>query len=59
VHAELSDTCKIVDQGPEAGGGARIRILSAECPHSDATPADPGIEDGYLQLMNQGLAHDA
>jgi ABC-type multidrug transport system ATPase subunit len=56
---ELYDSSKIVDQGPEASGGSRIRILSAVSPHSDATPVEPGIEDGYLQLMNRGLAHDA
>jgi multidrug efflux pump subunit AcrB/ABC-type multidrug transport system ATPase subunit len=59
AHVELSDSCKVVDQGPEAGGGSRMRILSAASPHSDATPVEPGIEDGYLQLMNRGLAHDA
>jgi ABC-type multidrug transport system ATPase subunit len=59
VHVDLSDSCKIVDQGPEAGGGSCVRILSAVSPHSDATPVEPGIEDGYLQLMNPGLAHDA
>jgi ABC-type multidrug transport system ATPase subunit len=59
VHVKLSDSCKIVDQGPEAGGGARIRLLSDVCPHSDALPVEPGIEDGYLQLMNRGFVDDA
>lgn len=59
AHVQLADFCKVVDQGPEAGGGSRMRILSAVSPHPDATPVDPGIEDGYLQLMHRGLAHDA
>jgi ABC-type multidrug transport system ATPase subunit len=59
AHVELPDSCKVVDQGPEAGGGSRMRILGAESPHPDATPAEPGIEDGYLQLMHRGRAHDA
>ena len=59
ARLELPDSCKIVDQGPEASGGSRIRILSAVSPHSDATPVEPGIEDGYLQLMHRGPAHDA
>jgi ABC-type multidrug transport system ATPase subunit len=59
AHFELSDSCKVVDRGPEAGGGSRMRILSAASPHSDATSVEPGIEDGYLQLMNRGHAHAA
>lgn len=59
AHLEPSDSCKVVDQGPEAGGGSRMRILSAVSPHSGATAVEPGIEDGYLHLMNRGLAYDA
>jgi ABC-type multidrug transport system ATPase subunit len=59
AHVELPNSCRIVDQRPEAGGGSRIRVLSAVCPHPDATPVEPAIEDGYLQLMNRALAHDA
>jgi multidrug efflux pump subunit AcrB/ABC-type multidrug transport system ATPase subunit len=59
AHVELSASCKVVDQGPEAGGGSRMRILSADSPHPDAVLVDPVIEDGYLQLMSRGSAHDA
>jgi ABC-type multidrug transport system ATPase subunit len=59
AHVELPDSCRIVDQGPEAGGGSRMRILSAVSPHPDATPVEPAVEDGYLQLMNRALAHEA
>jgi hypothetical protein len=59
AHVELPDSCRIVDQGPEASGGSRMRILSAVSPHPDATPVEPAVEDGYLQLMTRALAHDA
>jgi ABC-type multidrug transport system ATPase subunit len=56
---ELPDSCKMIDQGPEAGGGSRMRILSAVTPHPGATLVEPGIEDGYLQLMRGGASRDA
>jgi multidrug efflux pump subunit AcrB/ABC-type multidrug transport system ATPase subunit len=59
AEVELPDTCSLVDQGPEADGGSRLRILGDAPPHPDATPAEPGIEDGYLQLMHRGPAHAA
>ena len=48
---ELAADSKIVDQVPEADGGARIRVLCGRQPHADARPLEPGIEDGYLQLV--------
>jgi multidrug efflux pump subunit AcrB/ABC-type multidrug transport system ATPase subunit len=59
TQVELRDTCKIVDRSPEAGGTSRVRILCAASPHSEATSVEPGIEDGYLQLMNRGSARAA
>jgi ABC-type multidrug transport system ATPase subunit len=47
----LSGECKVVDQAPEADGGVRLRILAPAQPHARAIPAEPGIEDGYLQLV--------
>ncbi len=59
ARVELSASCKTIDQGPEADGGSRIRVLSAACPDPDAVPVEPGIEDGYLQLMHREPVHDA
>jgi multidrug efflux pump subunit AcrB/ABC-type multidrug transport system ATPase subunit len=59
AQVELPASCKMVDQGPEADGGSRMRILSAASPHSDAVPVEPGIEDGYLQLMQRGPENHA
>ena len=56
ASAELPDSCKIVDRVPEVDGGSRVRILSTEPPHPEATPVEPGIEDGYLHLMNRGAS---
>ena len=47
----LTGDCKVVDQAPEADGGMRLRILAPVQPHAQAIPAEPGIEDGYLQLV--------
>jgi ABC-type multidrug transport system ATPase subunit len=51
---ELPKESKIVDQVPEAAGGMRMRVLSTPQPHVDAKLIEPVIEDGYLQLVNQG-----
>jgi hypothetical protein len=53
---ELPEGCKLVDEVPDSGGGTRLRVLCAVRPHEQAEPVVPGIEDGYLQLMNQGAA---
>ncbi|TAJ94005.1 MAG: ATP-binding cassette domain-containing protein [Gammaproteobacteria bacterium] len=47
----LTGECKVVDQAPEADGGVRLRIMAAAQPHAEAIPAEPGIEEGYLQLV--------
>jgi multidrug efflux pump subunit AcrB/ABC-type multidrug transport system ATPase subunit len=49
---ELPAGCKLVDEVPDAGGGTRLRVLSASKPHEQAESVNPGIEDGYLQLMH-------
>jgi ABC-type multidrug transport system ATPase subunit len=49
---ELPAGCKLVDEVPDSGGGTRLRVLSPTKPVEQAEPVIPGIEDGYLQLMN-------
>jgi ABC-type multidrug transport system ATPase subunit len=52
----LPKDSKVVDQVPEAGGGARLRVLCASQPHAAARPIAPLIEDGYLKLVNWGAS---
>jgi ABC-type multidrug transport system ATPase subunit len=51
---ELPKDSKLVDQVPEADGGARLRVLCASQPHPAARLIAPVIEDGYLKLVNWG-----
>jgi multidrug efflux pump subunit AcrB/ABC-type multidrug transport system ATPase subunit len=51
---ELPEGCKLVDEVPDSGGGTRLRVLCPTRPLEQAEPVVPGIEDGYLQLMNHG-----
>jgi hypothetical protein len=44
----------LVDQVPDAGGGMRLRVLAESTPHPAARAIEPGIEDGYLRLVNFG-----
>jgi ABC-type multidrug transport system ATPase subunit len=50
----VPENSKLIDEVPEAGGGNRIRLLSPSRPTPEAQPVEPGIEDGYLQLVNWG-----
>ncbi|HEX6994909.1 MAG TPA: efflux RND transporter permease subunit [Gammaproteobacteria bacterium] len=58
-HVELPRSCKVVDQVPDAGGGVRMRVLSATQPHPAAKAIEPVIEDGYLELVTRGGERDA
>jgi len=48
---QIADGCRAVDQVPDVDGGVRLRIMGPVQPHDQATAAEPGIEDGYLQLV--------
>mgnify|MGYP006221761757 CR=1 FL=1 len=37
--------------GCGGGGGTRLRVLSESRPVPQAEPVEPGIEDGYLELV--------
>jgi ABC-type multidrug transport system ATPase subunit len=50
----LAAGSKLVDQVPDAGGGMRLRVLAESTPHPAARAIEPGIEDGYLRLVNFG-----
>jgi multidrug efflux pump subunit AcrB/ABC-type multidrug transport system ATPase subunit len=49
---ELPEACKLVDEVPDASGGSRLRVLCQTEPVPGATAVEPGIEDGYLALVN-------
>jgi multidrug efflux pump subunit AcrB/ABC-type multidrug transport system ATPase subunit len=49
---QLRAESMVVDQAPTADGGARLRVLAPARPHPQACPAEPVIEDGYLQLVS-------
>jgi ABC-2 type transport system ATP-binding protein len=51
---ELPTGAQIVDQVPQPGGGSRLRILHHAPPHTDATPVEPSLEEGYLRLVENG-----
>jgi ABC-type multidrug transport system ATPase subunit len=54
----LAAGSKVVDEVPEAGGLVRLRVLCGASPHADARAIEPGIEDGYLRLVNwEPVAH--
>jgi ABC-type multidrug transport system ATPase subunit len=53
---DLAAGARIVDQVPQADGGARLRVLHPVAPRSDARPAEPTLEDGYLHLV-EATAH--
>ncbi len=44
----------VVERVPEAGGGGRMRVLSAGRPAPGAHPIEPVLEDGYLWLVRAG-----
>jgi multidrug efflux pump subunit AcrB/ABC-type multidrug transport system ATPase subunit len=46
----------VVDEVPEADGRTRTRILSAEPPTAESSPASPTLEDGYLWLVGERSA---
>jgi ABC-type multidrug transport system ATPase subunit len=48
---ELPPDSKLVDEVPDAGGGMRLRVLSAAKPHQRAQAVEPLLEDGYLALV--------
>jgi ABC-type multidrug transport system ATPase subunit len=50
----LPKDAKLVDQVPDGAGGTRMRVLARAPPHAAAEPVTPGIEDGYLKLVNWG-----
>ena len=51
---DLPTGAQIVDQVPQPGGGSRLRILHHAPPHTDATPVEPSLEEGYLRLVENG-----
>ena len=53
-HVALPKDAKLVDQVPDGAGGIRMRVLAPAQPHASAEHVVPGIEDGYLKLVNWG-----
>ncbi len=49
----LPEGARIADQVPEGEGRSRLRVLHAEAPHSQARPAEPSLEEGYLMLVGE------
>ena len=46
----LESGARVVDVLPQASGRVQTRILSERCPHPEAAPEKPTLQDGYLWL---------
>ncbi len=51
----LAPGAKVIDQIPQEGGGALLRILCGERPHERAELTEATMEDGYMQLQKSNF----
>ena len=61
-EAEAEEALRLNDIYPVSnlkneGDRVRLRIVSEECPHEGALPAEPGLEDVYLYYFEEVSEH--